>query len=227
MRLFAVSDVHGNATALKAALDEAGYNPSDENHLLISCGDNFDRGNENVEVLKFLERIDRKILIEGNHEHRLRDILNGAPIVEHDYHNGTVNTLRDFFGEYSVEGEGVPVDFSGKSRTVDRLLEFIGETRYYFETEKYVFLHGWLPNNGSRIIKNWRSAPDEYWYRGMWTWWIKGIPMEGNNEEKTIVCGHYPSPDGKIYEGNCFFAIDSATYSTNRVNVFTVEDELL
>ena len=56
-KLFVVSDIHGHYTELKAALDRAGFDRNDPAHLLICCGDYFDRGSENAQVLWFAWRI--------------------------------------------------------------------------------------------------------------------------------------------------------------------------
>ena len=102
MKLFVVSDIHGHATLLKDALNNAGYDKENNNHLLICCGDLFDRGTENLEVLKFFERIDRKIMIKGNHEERMLEILESGWLGDHDFMNGTTETIREFFGKYSI-----------------------------------------------------------------------------------------------------------------------------
>ena len=74
-KFFVISDVHSFYTPMKEALDAAGFDPDDEDHWLISCGDNFDRGSESVEVLRYLRRLQRKILIKGNHELLWRSIV--------------------------------------------------------------------------------------------------------------------------------------------------------
>ena len=74
-KLFVVSDVHGHYTILKEALDRAGFDKHDPEHLLICCGDYFDRGNENMEVLRFFEGLRHKVLLRGNHEDLLLKLL--------------------------------------------------------------------------------------------------------------------------------------------------------
>jgi serine/threonine protein phosphatase 1 len=65
---FVVSDIHGFYKEMRDALDEAGFDPNNENHWLISCGDNWDRGPNPLEVMKYFRTLPRKILIRGNHE---------------------------------------------------------------------------------------------------------------------------------------------------------------
>ena len=54
MVIFAVSDVHGFYNEMIDALDKAGFDRNNPNHLLVSCGDNFDRGPDAVKVYEYL-----------------------------------------------------------------------------------------------------------------------------------------------------------------------------
>ena len=74
-KIFVVSDVHGHCSLLNEALFNAGFDKDNEEHLLVCCGDYFDRGNENVEVLKFFERLKHKVLLRGNHEDLLMKVF--------------------------------------------------------------------------------------------------------------------------------------------------------
>ena len=46
MKYFAISDMHSFYSIAKKSLDEAGFDPDNENHTLVVCGDIFDRGDE-------------------------------------------------------------------------------------------------------------------------------------------------------------------------------------
>lgn len=74
-RLFVVSDIHGHYTLMKKALDDAGFDENNDNHVFVSCGDLFDRGVENRKVYDFVRRLKRKVLICGNHDERLLTIM--------------------------------------------------------------------------------------------------------------------------------------------------------
>lgn len=75
---FIVSDLHGEYDALIESLEAAGYDRFNENHWLISAGDLFDRGSQNVEIYKFFKGIERKLMILGNHDEFLLDFMRGA-----------------------------------------------------------------------------------------------------------------------------------------------------
>ena len=164
-KLFVVTDIHGHCTLLKAALEKAGYDRRDPEHLLICCGDYFDRGEENKEVLQFFERQPRAVLLRGNHEDLLLELLRTGKVLPHNYINGTMQTLEDFFGKYFIDPVDDSIDFSGKTRTVDRLCEFIDGTVDYFETENYVFVHGW---HAGQTPQQRAAATRESWVADRW-----------------------------------------------------------
>lgn len=235
-KLFVISDIHGHCTLLKAALDQAGFDREDPTHWLIGCGDYFDRGNENVEVLKFLERVPRKVLLRGNHEDLLLKLLQSGKVLPHHYINGTMQTLQDFFGKYFIDPADDSIDFSGKTRTVDRLCDFIGETVDYFETKHYVFVHGWLAENADTAEKR-QDASSDAWAKARWEKWIQQYGEERPLADKTVVCGHVPTffanlidrtrppKCADIFYGNGMIAIDAGTYDSQQVNVLVVEDD--
>lgn len=237
MKLFVVSDVHGHCTLLKEALEQAGFNRDDPEHLLISCGDYFDRGNENIQVLQFFERLPRKVLLRGNHEDLLLKLLYTGQLLPHHYINGTVSTLQNFFGNYFVDPISDTIDFSGKTRTVDRLCDFIEQTVDYFETEHYVFVHGWLPEKGLTASGRAQASPEE-WAAARWVKWIEKYRSGRPLTDKTLICGHVPTfcatgiphyhgkDRGSIYYGDGLIAIDAGTADSKRVNVLVLQDDL-
>lgn len=236
-KIFVVSDVHGHYTILKKSLDSAGYNSNNENHFLVCCGDYFDRGDENVEVMKFFERIKNKALIRGNHEDLLLELFKTGKLKPHNYSNGTINTIQNFFGKFCIDPVDDSIDFSGKTRILDRICEFIEETVDYFETERYVFVHGWIADKAVTTQKR-ESTNKSEWKKARWKLWADNYNGERPLENKTLVCGHQPtfvakkfddSRDGEcvdIFYGNGLIAIDAATADTKQINVLVIEDNI-
>lgn len=234
-KMFVVSDVHGHYTLLRDALDRAGFDKDNEDHLLICCGDYFDRGNENVEVLRFFERLQHKVLLRGNHEDLLLKLLQTGKVLPHHYINGTMRTLENFFGKYAIDPVDDTIDFSGKTRIVDRICEFIENTVDYYETENYVFVHGWLPENALNQDAR-QQATAEDWAKARWVKWNERYIGLRPLEDKTLICGHLPTfcansldrNRGKnccdIFYGNGIVAIDAGTADTQRLNVLVLED---
>ncbi len=234
--IFVVSDIHGHCSLLKEALKNAGFDNENSEHLLVCCGDYFDRGTENFETLKFFERLKHKVLIRGNHEDLLIKLLLSGKIEDHHIMNGTMNTLEEFFGKYFVDPVDNSIDFSGKTGTVDRIFEFIDETVDYFETENYVFVHGWVPD-GCTQSQDLKDIPKEKWHIARFTRWTEKYNDEPPIKDKTLVCGHMPTfyanmgdKSKNIYDifyGNGLIAIDAGTADSKHVNVLVLEDNVI
>jgi serine/threonine protein phosphatase 1 len=204
MKFFCVSDVHSYYSALKKALDEAGFDSNNEEHYLVSCGDAFDRGSESEEVLHFLMSLDRKILVKGNHDLLLEDLCMREFPYSYDQSNGTVRTVNDVGGA----GEGYCFDKCCEN-TWNRTTAYRASLVNYFETENYIFVHSWVPlkcldDLPKHYIKNrqfeydpdWRTADRNSWEQAMW-----GNPFElaeqgFNKTGKTIVFGHWHCSTG-------------------------------
>ena len=238
--LFVVSDIHGHYTQLMEALASAGYDETREDHLLVCCGDLFDRGRENRRVYEYFRSLPRKVLIRGNHDHRLWEILNTRRMNIYDLHNGVAATIEEFLGEGTVGEMGEfrvydPEPFSSE------MCDFINEMVDYFETEHYVFVHGWLPTVAGekplRLMPDWRAATDEDWARARFTEWTALYGVNDMLPEKTVVCGHRPTrlayafdpartlSNADIYYGEGMIAIDGGTIRTGQVNVLVLENE--
>lgn len=234
-KLFVISDIHGYYSLMNEALKNAGFQKDNENHFLICLGDYFDRGTENREVLKFFERLKHRVLLRGNHEDLLLKVLRTGKIQPHNYINGTLNTLEEFFGKYFVDPVDDSIDFSGKTRTVDRICDFINETENYYETNKYVFVHGWVPENCT-CSEGLRSATNEQWEKARTIRWSEKYDGEKPIADKTLICGHMPtffaniidrtreSGSSDIFYGNGLIAIDAGTHDSKRINVLVLED---
>ena len=236
-KLFVVTDVHGHYSLLKAALDEAGFDRNCEDHLLICCGDYFDRGEENLEVLKFFERLQHKVLIRGNHEDLLLKLLQTGKILPNHCINGTVQTVESFFGKYAIDPMTAIIDFSGKTRMVDRVCEFISETVHYYETDQYLFVHGWYPDD-CETEESRQTASDEQWEKARWKKWTEHYQGTPPVPGKIVVCGHVPTQNGwkadprrskdcaDIFYGNGIIALDAGTCDSGKINVLVITEQI-
>lgn len=241
-KLFCVSDIHGFFDEMKSALDAAGFDPKNENHWLIVCGDCFDRGLQTWNVFNYLNELPRKIIIRGNHEDLLLECVERGYPLSHDVTNGTAQTVMDF---------GDSNEFKRSCKMCGKVVgEFIKNMPYYFETEKYVFVHGWLPpmlDEFGRTIctvhPQWYHATDAEWAKGAWR---NGMAMYFKKEviDKTVVCGHWHTSYGHFTAGHCkeeygedaifepfiaegIIAIDGCIARTKKCNVVVLEDEFL
>ena len=202
MHLFCVSDIHSYFTPFKKALDEAGFEADNKDHLLVCCGDVFDRGAESWEVYSFLNSLTNVILIRGNHEDLLEEMLNRGYGERHDISNGTVGTVVDL------------VDYTGKKTSSTKeccdavkemLTPFLDKFVNYFETKNYVFVHGFIPcekfipaklwwQSGRELIyrPDWRNCNDVEWAAARWLNGIDASFCRGIFEpSKKIIVGHW------------------------------------
>jgi predicted phosphodiesterase len=211
-KFFVVSDVHSFYAPLKKALDEAGFDPNNENHWLVTCGDNFDRGPESEEVLHFLMQLERKILIRGNHDDLLEECCMREFPFRHDASNRTKKTIEDIGGA----GYGRPFDECCRI-TWNKTQAYRDQLVNYFETKNYIFVHGWIPcevyYHGEGEDRQWYQSKKTYEYKPDWRecndveWesarWINGIKRayEGIIEPgKTIICGHWHCSYGHMLD---------------------------
>ena len=239
--IFAVSDIHGCATALKTALAEAGFDKNNPDHLLVVCGDCFDRGRENRAVYLYLDRIKNKILIKGNHDAILERILLTGKVTATDCLNGTDETVREFFRNDYISEYGI-LYTDPTSSAYKELFTFLCGMRDYFETENYVFTHGWLPTERDEgdiphLLPDWRYASSADWYTARWTEWQKVYPYKPLPEGKTVVCGHRrakygckfdsarPKDSVELFRGERTIALDGEAPYSGKVNVLKLEDE--
>jgi hypothetical protein len=145
-----------------------------------------------------------------------------------DMYNGTEVTIENLFGSDSIDKTGkISITDAQRKQVVD----YLSQTVDYFETQNYVFVHGWIPQG-----EDWRSASKEEWSDARWVGWAE-MHDKYVVKDKTIVCGHratqYASAIDKTradndyspYYGNHFIAIDSNTVISKTINVLVIEDE--
>lgn len=107
MKWFVSSDIHGFFDEYMNALNNAGFDINNSNHGLIILGDIFDRGSQPLKVYKFLKSIplDRRILVRGNHEELLLELVERGYPLQHDQINGTYDTLYSILSLDKVKYE--------------------------------------------------------------------------------------------------------------------------
>ena len=242
MKFFVISDMHSYYDPMIKALDEAGFDSNNPNHILIVCGDAFDRGMQAVEVYEYLNSLERKVLIKGNHDDMLIELLERKFPYGFDKHNGTESTVYQLGFDPSAFSfaEHCDVAYSRFKPLYDSMLD-------YYETENYIFVHSWIPLISERYgfksyIEDWRNASEELWMDARW-----GNPYEladmGLKPDKTVVFGHWhtswpraryegkeefgSNADFSIYHGDGYIGVDACTAASGKVNVLVIEDEFL
>ena len=218
-KYFVVSDIHSFYDELLVALHKHKFDIENENHILIVCGDIFDRGPKSIELFEFLKSLpkERLIFVGGNHEDLLeecyQEIVEGKTVGAHHLSNGTIRTISQFTNleEYAIYAPRRTEQVIQKVKEkIQPVIDWIDETSVnYAEIGKYIFVHGWVPLLADGIdcfgnLKNphvaprkfWDNDSDTLWREARWdngmSMWSKGCKVEG----KTVVCGHFHSSWG-------------------------------
>lgn len=249
MRMFVTSDIHGYFNEFKKALDEAGFDENNKEHFLLTLGDHFDRGRQPEQVMKYLMSLKRWIGIKGNHESLLQDCIKRGYWYNYDGINGTFQTICDLAPNAQTFDVACSVVYEKTKDFMSKLID-------YFETEKYIFVHSWIPltckdnlsdqytkNRKFKYNPNWRNATEKEWEQSRW-----GNPFElakqGLNQTgKTIVFGHfhtsYPrhkyenkqefgeEADFSPFYGEGFIGVDACTAYSKKCNIIILEDDFI
>lgn len=259
MKYYVVADVHGFYEPLEWALKEKGFFDDTEPHKLIICGDLFDRGPSARKLQGFVTDLmarDEIILIRGNHEDLMEEMLENlydylpSMVYTHHYHNGTYDTALSLTRMNKHDVEANPEIFRKRMYQTPYLKDIIPSMLNYYETEHYVFVHGYIPCEGVQVgrdairyfgIDNWRETSPRVWDKARWVngmgAWKCGVRVEG----KTVVCGHFNTSWGhSVLDGKCtqwgvdsifepyiqdgIIALDGAVSFTKKVNCIVIED---
>ena len=175
MRYFITSDIHSYYSVLKKELDKLGFDK--EKDTLITLGDNFDRGDESWKMYRFLYKLPNVILVKGNHEDLLVELVERGYSESHDWHNKTSKTIYDIYKHYLEKDEHI--------WSTDPI-EKIRETEFYrwitsnvwvdkVEFNNLILTHATIPNE---LLPTWKDAR-----------WANPLINRVNN--KILICGHW------------------------------------
>ena len=240
MKYFVSGDIHGFYDEWQSALKEKGFDISNPEHKIILCGDLFDRGSQPKEIIEFvLKHKDKVILIRGNHEDLMEQLIERNSSDYGDLCNGTAQTIVDLYPEWQIS------EFDLKKIAKEtRLQEVLDMCVDYYETKHFIFVHGWIPiiENCYLYDSNWRTARKGRWEKARWANPVEMYRYEIYEPNKTIVCGHWHCSalwhEQNPYEYEEFgdkanfepfitknmIAIDACTTYSHKVNVVVLED---
>ena len=241
MKYYVTSDTHGFYSLLVDKLKECGWYEDSQPHKLIICGDIMDRGEEALKMQEFVSDLLKKneiILIKGNHEWLFEYLVGKDEGIAYYHHccNGTFGTLCQLTGctQYSEHNERA---LAGKKTNF--YLQIIPACVNYFETEHYIFTHGWIPRG-----KYWRKDDEHIWERvASWKNGMREYKHKDayHTDGKTVVCGHWNTSYGHVRAGKCktergndaifdpyidegIIALDANTAFSGKMNMIILED---
>lgn len=246
MIYFITSDIHSFYDEFIRELKNSGFDENNKEHTLIICGDLFDRGMQAKELLDYLLKLDRLILIKGNHEDLLLECLEQ---LEHRENinilhklNGTLNTIAQLtnINEYDLLC-GI-YNYEEIKHKLEDYFKLINKAKDYVEIGNYIFVHGWIPH-----IKNYEDlskCSEEQWKNARWYNGMKEWHNGWKFNNKTIVCGHWHCSYGNYYYHNKgekeigdnadyspfidkgIIAVDCCTAYTHKVNIVKMQIDI-
>lgn len=235
-KFFVTSDLHGHYQEFLKAIKKAGFSEEDSRHILLICGDMFDRGRENTKIYLYIKSLidqygdDKVIVLKGNHELFFEDLdtddqyriffnyqYNRFDMTISDFTNINLDELRNY-SNFEIK-ELI-------NKNYPNFLIWLKHLPFYYETKNYIFTHaGFSP-----------EIPFEQtdWHQAVWTKseLLEFVDLTKYGITKKLVMGHRPtillgefdydihySPDKqKIYiDGGCAYG--------GKLNVLVVEDE--
>lgn len=251
MKYYVTADTHGYYSILEAALRDTGFFDDPQPHKLIILGDLMDRGREAAQMQSFVLDLLSKgeiILIRGNHEDLFETLVTEDAGMPYSYHvqNGTYDTALQLTGYDKVMAQVRNRAFAAEAMETPYYKVIMPAMLDYYETEHYVFTHGWIPcvkdQHSYCHIDNWREAGLEKWREARW---INGMAAATTAaDDKTVVCGHWHASfghskiEGKCsefgsdadfspYYGSGVIGLDACTAHTRQVNILIIEDSPL
>lgn len=247
-KYFCSADIHSFFDEWMFALEDRGFDKNNPEHIVLVCGDLFDRGNQSVECYKFAQTMfeqNRFVYIRGNHEDLLEELVHclsiGLNLGHHHVTNGTVRTISHFLecSEYDILCNCY--DNTKFNKSMNRLLTFIDKAAMdYYELGDKVFVHGWIPFDARTGVQpDWRHGDwnKSRWCCGFDCWSMDLIPPEN----LTVVCGHWhnsyawhkfrgrsewgPDAEFSTFSDKNIIGLDACTVRTHMINVIIVDEE--
>ena len=176
-RLFAIGDIHGCATALKALIEAIDPRPDD---TIVVLGDVIDWGPDSrgcVQQLIDLSGRCQFILVRGNHEEMMDAALESQSELRYWLNFGGDETLKSY-------------PYRGGDEFIDREhVRFLkAQAQDYYETNEFIFVHASYDANKPMSQQSNTTLQ-----------WEHIIPdrMRPHFSGKTVIAGHTPQRDGK------------------------------
>jgi serine/threonine protein phosphatase 1 len=223
--VWAFTDVHGVASGLEPALQEAGLVDADlrwaapPGTALVGCGDYVDRGRESRRVVELLRRLAGEagaaggaaILARGNHEHLLLQLAAGE--------SDDVGTWLLYGGRATLDAWGLagldpadPRTLLALDRVTPGVLAWFGELAHAVRWRDVLFVHGGLPAWAG--LDDLGVTTDLHLYvRAEFfdaTWESGEFDRFEADGVRRVVFGHTPQPDGpRLFHGGRSIALDT------------------
>lgn len=177
LKVIAIGDIHGCAKTIQALLDRLD-NIYGTERTYVFLGDYVDRGPDvktTIDILIAFSKTHTCVFLRGNHDAMLLNAYPKNNLLDW-YDNGGDATMES----YQKGDPNVKIPLSH--------LRFFINTKLYFDTPNWLFVHGGLPPY--LTIKE--ALADESLYSSF-LWRRDHLSEEDNVWEKTVIFGHTPA----------------------------------
>jgi serine/threonine protein phosphatase 1 len=191
MRLFAIGDIHGCATALRVILTAINLRPGDK---IVGLGDYINKGPDTKAVIdQLIQLSDKGVLVplRGNHELKLLEAGRTKQL------QTTAGMLVD---SHTLNSYGNGADIRDLSCIPDHHWAFVQEACLnWFVSEHHIFVHANLEAH-----KPLPEQPEKALF------WDKFIDPQPHWSGKTMICGHTPQRNGRPINLGFAICLDTA-----------------
>ena len=210
-RYFAIGDIHGCLDKLKQLLNLIDITDHDE---LIFLGDYIDRGPNSKGVIDFLLDLKgrfKKKFLRGNHEDMFLRAIKDPPAwgdLDLWVRNGGNKTMLSYPFDPMNEEEIKPHQIFPDSH-----IEFIKQTKMYYQTNKYIFVHA-----GANPLIPMKNHDTDYllWVRNEFIFDKTAWP-------KKVIFGHTPQEEPLITDNK--IGIDTGAVSNGKLTCVELPSE--
>jgi len=142
------------------ALNRAGFDELNDNHMLIVLGDAFDRGDQNLELANYLVRVNELGTLQyimGNHDIFLLNYVTNdvADAIWNARKNGMDATVEQISGVRKMESWYNWLTAAKHGVLTHPIITLLADSPLWFENDKFIYAHAGIPNT-----KNWRDVMD-------------------------------------------------------------------
>jgi serine/threonine protein phosphatase 1 len=203
MAIYAIGDIHGSISALKAIFNQKLIKNDD---TVVFLGDYIDRGPDSKGVLDWLIKNKSNFNFEfilGNHEIMMLEAKSNRQKLLEWLQFGGASTLDSF----NIGDDPNWIDSINQT-----YWDFIDSCLSYLEIGKFIFVHAGLEKEKELDDQNNRHL-----------FWKKYETPEKYTNGKTIICGHTSRKDGKIADFGHTICIDTYAYGGMWLTCLNVE----
>lgn len=184
-RLIAIGDIHGCYKTLRILLEDK-IKPT-ANDQLIFLGDYIDRGPGSKQVIDYMMDFSKKfphsVFLRGNHEQTLLNAIENEKNLKKGWFSKPKNEIfqtwfEKFGGKETFDSYGISaiIDFPESHR------QWLLETKHYFVTEAYYFVHAGFNFDEENILNDTEAML-----------WVREFDYDAKKAgNRKIVHGHVP-----------------------------------